>query len=739
MNRAGNGDLPLLTDAGALRQLLEQWVELGWLRALDASVADFLAREAALAGQPASPLLLLIAALTSHQLGRGHVCLDIAAMARDGFNDALSLPPEDESVPERHLLPSDVLANVSNGDWQAALGHPLLVAGAETAETAATPLVRDGMRVYLRRYWRYEQDVFRQLASRLVPVPEVADPDSPGALALAESLVALFPARAGAPENGSPGGIDWQKVACGNAARQGFSVITGGPGTGKTTTVVKLLAALQHVALSSPTAPRALRIRLAAPTGKAAARLNESIAGAVLGLDLSRLGPDDGARSALLAAIPTEVTTLHRLLGSIPGSRRFRHHRDNPLLVDVLVVDEASMVDLEMMARVLEALPPGGRLILLGDKDQLASVDAGAVLGELCQRAREGHYLDDTAAWLTRVVGGDLPTDLLDPHGTVLDQAITLLRQSYRFDASSGIGQLASLVNQGSFASAADAGRATDGLFDSGFRDIARVRLAGGEVSVAITDHCIEGGAEQFVNEGRERQERGQAIEPPRGYRHYLQLMRQQRPARDAAVAEWDDWALAVLAAYGRFQLLCAVRRGPYGVEGLNQKVSEGLRRHGLIPAAEGWFPGRPVLVTRNDYSLGLMNGDIGIALEIPAREWVRGQQRVNPTRTVTRVAFPAGDGNGGVRWVLPSRLQDVETVFAMTVHKSQGSEFDHACLVMPDRISPVLTRELVYTGITRAKHWFSLLSANDKVFEQALLRRVTRTSGLGELLLGGR
>lgn len=714
----------VLADPATLLSLLESWVELGWLRALDLALVRFVSHQAEAAGQPLSPLLMLGIALSSHQLGRGHVCLDLDAMTREGFNDALSLPPEDDVAPDERLLPSDILRDTALGDWETALDLPLVVADVADGEHSSSPLVRDGHRLYLRRYWQYEQAIFHQLSDRLAPLTQLQDPSGVGARALAGALDALF---GGVDADGA---VDWQRVACANAARQGFSVITGGPGTGKTTTVVKLLAALQSVALSLSAGARSLRIRLAAPTGKAAARLNESLAGAVDGLDLSGLHNGEAIR----AAIPVEVTTVHRLLGSIPGSRKFRHHRHNPLVADVLVIDEASMVDIEMMARVLEATPPHARLILLGDKDQLASVDAGAVLGEFCQRAAGGHYTPATAGWLAQVAGTVIAPELLDGAGTALDQAITMLRKSYRFTADSGIGQLATAVNQ---PASGDAATEAARVLQGGFVDIARAAINRTEPEPQVTRHCLGGGAASFPGGGEGRLIQGRPVAPPEGYRHYLGVMKRARPAADADWPRWEQWAGQVLEAYNRFQLLCALRRGPFGVEGLNQAIIAALSKDKLISTGEGWFAGRPVMVTRNDYSLGLMNGDIGITLEVPARHWLNGREVIDPDHRVIRVAFPAGDGSGGVRWVLPSRLQGVETVFAMTVHKSQGSEFAHTCLVLPDRINPVLTRELVYTGITRAKHWFSLLVPDQQVFDQAVGRRVIRTSGLGRMLFG--
>ena len=220
-----------------------------------------------------------------------------------------------------------------------------------------------------------------------------------------------------------------------------------------------------------------------------------------------------------------------------------------------------------------------------------------------------------------------------------------------------------------------------------------------------------------------------EGISPPAGYRHYLTVVNNERPAIDAPQEAFNRWATKVLLAYSQFQLLCALRGGRWGVEGLNQRIAEILYKEGLIKASVSWYPGRPVLVTRNDYSQRLMNGDIGITLEIPHR---LADGSVVPT---LRVAFLAGDGTQDIRWVMPGRLQAVETVFAMTVHKSQGSEFTHTALLLPENLSPILTRELIYTGITRARHWFSLgcVGGMNAVLPDAVKRRVLRASGLIE------
>lgn len=684
----------------AVPELLSRWAERGWLRPLDRAFAEFLRGEA----PDAHPLLLLAAALASHQLGRGHVCLDLAAALADA-RFALSLPPEGDDGVAMPALPDELLAGVTLAAWQAALAHPLLVGRG----AGNTPLVRIDERLYLRRYWQYECDVRAGIDARLAAGAALQAGLVPEAFRAA--LDVLFPA---APD----GAVDWQKLACALAARSAFSIVTGGPGTGKTTTVVKLLALLQSLALHRGSESRPLRIRLAAPTGKAAARLNESIAGAVARLPLAALPAGERVRDA----IPTDVSTLHRLLGSRPDTRHFRHDARNPLPLDVLVVDEASMVDLEMMAALLAALPPTARLVLLGDKDQLASVEAGAVLGELCQRARAAHYTPATRDWLAAVTGAAIGADLIDTAGEALDQAIAMLRVSHRFTAASGIGRLADAVNAGDIA-------AMHALWPQRYADLARVKLAGSDDG-SFRELVIDGGVANFPGKGQGRRSGDDVLAPPVGYRHYLQAVRDGQPRADAAQEAFDHWARAVLAAHGRFQVLCALRRGPFGVDGLNQRIARLLGEAGLIAAVHGWYLGRPVLVTRNDYALGLMNGDIGITLALPrpAADAMPGAA----AQWGLRVAFPSGDGTQGIKWVLPSRLQAVETVFAMTVHKSQGSEFAHAALVLPETLSPILTRELVYTGITRARHWLTLVTAGtERVLDEAAGRRVQRASGL--------
>ncbi|QPL47122.1 exodeoxyribonuclease V subunit alpha [Halomonas sp. A40-4] len=723
---------PALSDTVELLALCERWVARGWLRDLDRALVRFLATEA----PDAPPLLLLGAALASHQLGRGHVCLDLNATL-NAPDFALSLPPEGDDLTDPPPLPSDVLATLTLTEWQAALGHPTLI----SQGLGNTPLVRSDSehttRLYLRRYWQYEQTLHQEIANRLSGDEGVCRSQTCRAMGddshpelLPNALNVLFRKTTT---------LDWQKTACALAARNRFAVITGGPGTGKTTTVVRLLALLQTLQLAqSPTQP--LRIRLAAPTGKAAARLNESIAGQVSLLPTEALAElcDDAVTEQLQASIPTEVTTLHRLLGARPDTRHFRHNAANPLALDVLVIDEASMVDIEMMTAVLSALPAQAQLVLLGDKDQLASVEAGAVLGDLCRRAEAAHYTPETAQWLENATGQPLPEHYLDPNGQPLDQAITMLRVSHRFNAESGIGQLAQAINQPSHAqSEREKHQAVHGVLRHGYQDLHHLVLGSNaesrEEDTALDKLVIHGSPDAFPNAGEGRTDHeGTPIAPPTGYRHYLNMLKAQRPqglAFEEDKEAYNDWASAVLSAYSHFQLLCALRKGPWGVEGLNLRIAKTLRSEKLLYGSDhmlekGWFEGRPVLVTQNDYGLKLMNGDIGITLAVPDPR--------TPGKSLLRVAFPTNDPEKPINWVLPSRLHAVETVFAMTVHKSQGSEFLHTALLLPPTPNPILTRELVYTGITRAREWLTVIEAKRGILNDAVTREVMRVSGVG-------
>lgn len=662
---------PALSTAELLAEL-QRWADAGWLRHLDHMFARFVHE---LSPHDPAPVLAA-AALLVHMEGRGHTCLVVEeAVLRLEELTGWSGPTLEAWVGIAARLPR------SAADWLAALraspmiddGQPLAALGPDRgahvaeppgqAAPGAAPMVLHGGRLYLRRHWVDEQRVARQVRSR-VTAPAAIDE-----AAARRWLDALFgPSAEGAA-------FDWQKFACAVALRSRLSVITGGPGTGKTYTAARLLALLWAM----DPAPERLRIALAAPTGKAAARLKQSIASALADLQ-ARVG--DALALTAWASHLESARTLHSLLGARPDTRRLQRDAAHPLDVDVLLVDEASMVHLEMMASLLDALPPGARIVLLGDKDQLASVEAGAVLGDLCRGAEQGHYDAETARYAEAVTGQALPPGFARG-GPALAQQTVMLRESRRFDGP--IGRLALAVNEG------DAARAASLL-----------RSPAAEGVLAWPGHATAQAAVQLATAG---------------YRPFLDLLG-QRPD-DAAHAAW---AHAVLTAFDRFRLLCAVREGDWGVEGLNMAVQRALAAEGALAPRGEWFEGRPVMVTRNIASAGVFNGDIGIALRAPG------------TSGAIRVYFLDGDD---VRSVGVSRLPDVETAFAMTVHKSQGSEFEHTVLVLPEAPSRVLTRELVYTGITRARKRFTLVTGRERAFAEALGERTRRFSGLLEALDG--
>lgn len=582
----------------------------------------------------------LLAALTSYQFGRGHACLDLALLVQNGGDvlgwDAMLIAS----------LPSGLDACAASLPWISGEG---------------SPLVLEGARLYLRRNWNAEQSIRAAVEARLQQSCDV--PEN-----LTESLVLLFPKQDSVKglQALSSDAPDWQKVACALAARKRLTLITGGPGTGKTTTVVRLLALLQS---SANMKGRGLRVALAAPTGKAAARLSESIASAV-----DQLPPS--MRPEILA----KAVTLHKLLQIRPNQVDLTPPE---LAVDLVIVDEASMIDLEMMARLLAAVPLTASLILLGDKDQLASVEAGAVMAQLCEGADAGHYTTDTVLWVKSVTGCDL--GLWAGSGGSLAQQTVMLRFSRRFKDDSGIGLWAKAVNAGD-------SRAVKGLW--------RETLAYTDQSAAVVDKL----ACATPHDAR------LGVLVRHGWQGWLAHMHALQ--NENLGQRTDERALHALKTFAAFQVLCAVREGPWGVELLNRRIALSL---GFKD--DGWYAGRPVMVTRNDYNLSLMNGDVGLCL---------------PHSNGLRVAFP--DGQGGIHWVLPSRLDGVESVFAMTVHKSQGSEFDHVCLVLPDKPVAVLTRELLYTGITRAKERLTLVVPEAAVLWRAVDSKVLRSGGLHQI-----
>ena len=575
---------------------------------------------------PAASLAVLKEAAyrTSMATASGHVCVQLHEIEWPDRVDA--------SVARDRLLATRVV-----GTTHAPSNLPLIL--------------DDDDRLYLHRYFDYE----RRLAGRLMRLADAAH-DNVAVEPLRGRLDALFAGNAARLE-GRP---DWQKVAVTLALLRKLTVVSGGPGTGKTTTIVSLLACLLE---QWPEC----RIRLAAPTGKAAARMLDAIR-----TRTSTLPPE------LAARFPSEPFTIHRLLGATRGDA-FRHHARNPLPLDVLVVDEASMLDLALATHLLEALPDSARLILFGDKDQLSAVEAGAVFSEICADPSLTASTRERVAALTGIAAERI---VADPpiEATPLRDSVVWLTDSFRFTRESGIGRLAREINAG------DAERTIAWLRERDasigwLEDEARIPQAATMTSAAD------------------------------GYSRYLAAIE----SRDVA---------AIFEAFGHFRVLCAEREGARGVAGMNEALGRHFREALDDPRDPGhgspWHPGRPVMVLRNDYVLRLFNGDIGIVLpDDDAR---------------LAVFFP--EGQGGFRAIAPARLPEHDTAFATTVHKAQGSEFDEVLLVLPSRASRVVTRELLYTAVTRARTKVTIAGGAD-VVSNGIANRMRRHSGLIARLAG--
>ena len=546
-------------------------------------------------------LIVLTAALLSEAVSKGHVCLNLVRVGELGMG-------LDEILPDSVAL------------WVTKLRESHLVGKAGDL----TPLVlTDSGLLYLYRYWQAEHQVAVLIRERL---KSVALQD--------ETLLKQYIANwtSSQPE------LDWQKVAVLMALTRQFCVISGGPGTGKTTIVIRLLEAFSNQ-------DKTLRVALAAPTGKAAARMQQAIA----------MVRQDSSKEDVLAK------TVHRLLGITPNNEQGKYNAENPLAVDVLIVDEASMIDILLMSKILKALPKTARLILLGDSKQLASVDSGAVLADLC-RAYAG-FSECFAEGVLRLTGQALPSVKAT---SLMADTVVILKHSYRFDKQSEIGQLAQSIQAG------DSDKFINVLMRAGDTIWWQKKMDKATIVKRVMKLY---------------------------FTFFEAIKTQQDP-------------LTCMQLFEKTQVLCALNNGAESVNSVNSLIERALAKQSWR-THQGFYHGRPIMVMKNDYSQGLFNGDTGLVM--------------NNDQGVLAACFL---DNRMLRWVPLNRLPAHETAYAMTVHKSQGSEFEEVCIILPEQATALLTRELLYTAITRAKVKISLI-ATESILIQALTSQQDREMGL--------
>ena len=675
-----------------LRTLCPQWPELaqqfvasGWLEPGDAYLVDALAAAQSRPWQANDALALIGLAFAVRGPRMGHVGVDLAQVPTATVPDRA--PADAAAVPVPWpAQPQAWLALVR------ALGRPLV--GDADAQTLPTPFVVQGDLLYLHRMFRYQAQLADALLARAADdtVPPLPGTDLPvlDPSRLGRDLDVLF-----GGDTLADGAPNWQKAVAALAVRYKLTVLTGGPGTGKTTTLARMLAALLRQAHD----PALVSIALCAPTGKAAVRMTEALRAQAA--TLAQL-PD-------FASIALQLTTLvgatvDRLLGSnLEHPGRFRHHAGNLLPFDVVVVDEVSMVDLPKMAKLIAAVRPQARLVLVGDPDQLASVEAGCVLGDV-RRGISAHprYTGETAAFLAQALAQPPPLPVDTGPVLPLDNRAAHLTHNFR-TATTALGSEfpCDIIRVARAMAADDVQRALDVLFEPAPQGFAPfVHLS--------KPHAVD-------SPGAENEALQAAVD--HAAKHYAQLL----PRRGMQFAARDTAALsAQLAKLDQFRVLCANRNGRRGVAGFNRAMEDALH-HGK----QTWYSGRPVLVTHNDYLINLFNGDVGMCLQLDDG--------------TLRVAFRAVDG--GVRLLAPAQLPAHETCYAMTIHKSQGSEFSEVLVVLPqvsgEAKPPILTRELLYTAVTRARRKVAFL-AGRPALELALAQRVVRGSGLAGMLREG-
>jgi len=592
---------------------------------IDISFANFIQR----LSEKEDLLLFLTLAFLSRETAAGHICLDLSEYAGKQLID------KDKSI----VFPAF-------SEWQ----KKLITVPAVGSPGDFKPIILDESgRLYLFRYWQYETDLAEALIKRTKTEHDFEDNSF---------VLKMIKKYFTDTKDKQP---DMQRAAAVTALLKNLCIICGGPGTGKTTTVSKILALMLECS------QKELRIALAAPTGKAADRLQKAIASSKAELPCSE---------KIISCIPETASTLHRLLGTIPNTSSFHHNKDNVLPYDIIVIDEASMIDLPLLSKTLSAAAPETSIILIGDKNQLASVESGAALGDICTEDAVNCFSSDLSKVFKNAAGIEIISSPEKTGLSVLSDCLVELNKNYRFETESNIFKLSSAINKGNIKETISAlNEAESAVFH--IKESFQTWLKKG-LSKIITDNIV--------------------------------------PFIKAASCEQ---ALTLLE---QFRILCALREGPFGTKGINNVIEKQLVKLNLIDPAAEFYHGRPVMVTQNDYSLKLFNGDTGIIFTPTGK------------KEDLKAFFPGNDNT--LRSFHPSTLPEHETVYAMTIHKSQGSEFDNVMLIFPENETPVLTRDLFYTAVTRTKEKIQIIGS-EKIISYAVSRSIERRSGLKDMLRG--
>lgn len=572
------------------------------------------------------PAIWPYAYLLSQKLTEGNICISV-----DDVPKNLNSTPYSKSITAKELI---------------SLKHLV-----STQDVLTTPFILHNERLYFQRYFKYETSIIHKL-NDLIAAEKTVLANRMSQLESQRTLIQSLKTDYKLDNLTTKEKVDWQLVAVTQALLNNFTIITGGPGTGKTTTLAKLLIVLYAL---EPNA----KVALAAPTGKASMRMLES-------LKSSTLNFTEETKTKIGQLVPS---TIHSLLGYKRESVNFKHNAENPLPYDWVVVDEASMIDVPMFSKLLAAIGDNTRIILLGDKDQLASVEAGSLLGDLCQTLPSlNQFSDETAQWINTFISDDdrkINADFINDTKHLLAGHIIELKYSHRFNSQGAIGKVSRAVIEGKV-------------------DEVKALIQNAQGTNVIVDQKNDPALlENFVA----------------GYEAYIN-------EHDKAEA---------LKKLNQLRVLVAVRQGPRGLYAINKAIELHLRKKALIKPDDEFYENRPIMITRNMYDLGLLNGDTGIM-----RKDASGNMKV---------WFE--DGQGGIKSVLPAYLNYSETAFAMTIHKSQGSEFDHVMVILPEGTSnALLTRELLYTGITRAKSSITI-QGEMATIEHAVNSCVKRISGI--------